>query len=200
MAVGRLLRKVGFWSAVGTALLLWGSGRGLAGPEDCPGSCEPACCPVPPRRHHRLCPRVRVKTGCKKPKCDPCLMPHAGYYPTCWEARPWGLEHSRCVPPPSESIPEGTIGEGAPGTAPTRMPRAEELPLPTKNPGATPMPMPGSNPRPNGMGRLPSRLQGRMPSLAGWLRHVSERPASPPFAPPAVPPGLPIPPHAGDWQ
>jgi hypothetical protein len=185
MVIGRLLRKVEFWSAVGTALLLWGSTRGVAGPGECPGSCEHACCPMP-SRHHHLCPRVKVKTGCKKPTCDPCLMPHAGYYPTCWDSRPWGLEHSRCVPPPSDSFPEGTIGAHPPGMAPTPMPRAEDLPLPMKE-GTQPNPA-----RPDGMSRLPAGPQRRMRMLAPWLRHVS--------AGPAGPGGLPIPPHAGDWR
>jgi hypothetical protein len=72
-----------------------------------------------------IAPCIKWKCVCPKPICDPCNLPHAGYYPTCW--RPWmyPMDFNHCpVPPPSVVVapyccnPPDTLG-GVNETLPT---------------------------------------------------------------------------------
>jgi hypothetical protein len=75
-------------------------------------------------------PKIRFKTVCPKPVCDPCELDGYGYYPTCWRpfAYPPNYEHCPVPPPaalasqapplivsvPGPAAPGGTIDETLP--------------------------------------------------------------------------------------
>jgi hypothetical protein len=67
----------------------------------CWGCCHEKC---PPKFVH--CqegpPCIKMKCGCPRPVCDPCHLPHAGYWRTCWQPWPYPPDWSHCcAPPPS---------------------------------------------------------------------------------------------------
>src|SRR5262249_15074712 len=49
---------------------------------------------------------LKFKCACPKPVCDPCNLPHYGYFATCWRPWPWPHDWSHCpVPPPGALVP-----------------------------------------------------------------------------------------------
>jgi hypothetical protein len=98
-------------------------------------TCAPAPVthPCPPKFWHWAegPPKLKFKKACPKPVCDPCTLPHAGYYQTCWHPWPWDPDWSHCVLPPTAL----TYGE-APGDVviPLPSPRAPAaLPPPSES-------------------------------------------------------------------
>jgi hypothetical protein len=93
------------------------------------------CCPITFTYSRPPC--IKYKTTCGKPICDPCLIEHDGYYPTCW--RPWtGRTDCPCPnAPPIVLAPKSTANnepdqeELAP--PPTLKPMKEPLKEPEKN-------------------------------------------------------------------
>lgn len=80
--------------------------------QDC-GTCS--TCGIQPPTHH--CPpkfwhweegppKLKFKRACPKPVCDPCSLPHAGYFQTCWSPWPWAPDWSHCALPPSVGLVE----------------------------------------------------------------------------------------------
>ena len=64
--------------------------------------------PCPPWVKYRFegPPRLKFKHGCPRPLCDPCNLPHYGYYQTCWHPWPFPPDWSHCpVPPPGTQVP-----------------------------------------------------------------------------------------------
>ena len=70
-------------------------------------NCDCAKGPCPPYVKYRFegPPRICFKHGCPKPICDPCHLPHYGYYPVCWQPWPFPPDWSHCpVPPPAALV------------------------------------------------------------------------------------------------
>jgi hypothetical protein len=69
--------------------------------------CDQCGRPCPPWVKHRLegAPRLKFKHGCPRPLCDPCNLPHYGYFQTCWHPWPFPPDCPRC-PGPAEAVPE----------------------------------------------------------------------------------------------
>src|SRR4051812_47421737 len=44
-------------------------------------------CPPPFIHFFENPPCIKYKHACPRPVCDPCNLPHYGYYQTCWQ--PW---------------------------------------------------------------------------------------------------------------
>ncbi len=64
--------------------------------------------PCPPKFKYIFegAPKIKFKRGCPKPLCDPCNLPHYGYFQPCWH--PWAFppDWSHCpVPPPGALVP-----------------------------------------------------------------------------------------------
>jgi hypothetical protein len=105
MSLARMLRWLGGFGATSAAVLAfspaaYGQWFGLG----C-SKCEK--CPPPFVHHSEGPPNLKFKKACPKPVCDPCTLPHYGYFQTCW--RPWLLppDWSHCpVPPPGALVPQ----------------------------------------------------------------------------------------------
>src|SRR5438105_11298052 len=68
-------------------------------------SCSKGPCPPHFRYHYEGPPKIKFKHGCPKPICDPCYLPHYGYYQTCWAPWPFPPDWSHCpVPPPAALV------------------------------------------------------------------------------------------------
>jgi hypothetical protein len=68
-------------------------------------------------------PRLKFKKACPRPVCDPCYLPHYGYYQTCWAPWPFPPDWSHCsVPPPGAALPPPAL---PPFTPRTRLPERE---------------------------------------------------------------------------
>jgi hypothetical protein len=51
-------------------------------------------------------PKLKFKRGCPRPICDPCNLPHFGYYQTCWAPWPYPEDWNHCpTPTPSQMLP-----------------------------------------------------------------------------------------------
>jgi hypothetical protein len=120
--------------------------------------CNKDCCPPCYKYRYEGPPKIKFKKGCPKPLCDPCNLPHYGYYPTCWG--PWPFQQDWChcpVPPPAALVPpyapkqpgedeklspmprkvEATPPDSLP---PASMPTLKTEPLPSAAVGPTPLP------------------------------------------------------------
>jgi hypothetical protein len=57
---------------------------------------------------------LKFKKGCPRPVCDPCNLPHFGYFPTCWSPWPYPPDWSHCPYPvaaamlPAPAVPPFT--------------------------------------------------------------------------------------------
>jgi hypothetical protein len=97
------------------------------------------CASLPPTNHcppkfwhwEEGPPKLKFKHACPKPICDPCTLPHAGYYETCWNAWPWAPDWSHCIMPPTALTHEGVPADAV---VPTYTPRAPSSLPPTNEP------------------------------------------------------------------
>jgi hypothetical protein len=75
-----------------------GAGGGCVTPAT--HNCPPKFCHI-----YEGPPCIKFKHGCPKPVCDPCNLPHAGYYATCWRSWAYAPDWSHCsCPPPSLQV------------------------------------------------------------------------------------------------
>jgi hypothetical protein len=76
----------------------------------CGPNCAPLCGPVkhpcPPKFLHiqEGPPRLKYKHGCPRPVCDPCHLPHYGYFQTCWAPWPYPDDWGHCPTPTSSQM------------------------------------------------------------------------------------------------
>jgi hypothetical protein len=146
------------WKLLPAVAGLWMASAGLAHAGDfvaSPGcaSCAPCGhekCPPPYIHWMEGPPKIKFKKGCPRPVCDPCNLPHYGYYQTCWGPWPFGPDWSHCrVPTPSQMLPDPKVppytpkvpvsregdgkkgDDGGKGKAPDK-PVTPELPEPKK--------------------------------------------------------------------
>src|SRR5204863_4098096 len=71
-------------------------------------SCGKGPCPPYYKYHYEGPPKIKFKCGCPRPICDPCNLPHYGYFPTCWH--PWPFPRNECPchhPQPDVLLPYG---------------------------------------------------------------------------------------------
>jgi hypothetical protein len=140
MSLRPMARKLGLASLLGAVLVTAGS-PALAGPLGCnDGCCDRTSCDhhnCPPKYIHCMegPPRIKYKCGCGKPVCNPCSLPHFGYYRPCWQPYPFPPDWSHCQGPAPGTPHElpvqmlGTVSPSAPrsnGTLPApRKPEGE---------------------------------------------------------------------------
>lgn len=96
-------------------------------------------CPPAYRHYQQGGPKLHWKKACPLPVCDPCNLPHFGYYQPCWRQWPFPPDYSHCpVPPaaaafPAHGVESYNFGSTPPspyngaGSAPRP---SEQLPLP----------------------------------------------------------------------
>jgi hypothetical protein len=95
---GRTLSVLGLVALAGWLPTSVARSQAVSAPETSPGAvdCRPEGPAGPvgaPHGNARPTPVV-VKRDCRRPICDPCMMPHFGYFPTTW-----------CVMPPVDPLP-----------------------------------------------------------------------------------------------
>lgn len=128
-----------------------GCGMGGCGAGGCStGGCSSGQCGFHCQRFHcppcfRHCmerpPKLHYSCGCPRPVCNPCNLPHYGYFQTCWRPWPFPEDWSHCPvqgpqayppvgPPPPlapttlgnptaqnyQGVPSATTGMPAPAT------------------------------------------------------------------------------------
>ena len=100
-------------------------------------------------------PRIKFKHGCPRPICNPCDLPHYGYFATCWHPWPWPPDFSHCpVPPPGSFLPFDTP-KRLPGEPPAKpedkgpMPRSTEQKPEQQAPPESGRPVPASATEPS---------------------------------------------------
>ncbi len=75
----------------------------IAPAQNC--DCQKDCCPPYFKYRFEGAPKIKFKHGCPKPICDPCHLPHYGYYQTCWAPWPFPPDWTHCpVPPPAALV------------------------------------------------------------------------------------------------
>lgn len=107
-------------------------------------SCGPTKIECPPFYKHYFegPPKIKFKRGCPRPICDPCHLPHYGYFATCWGPWPFQEDWSHCpypvaaqmlpppaVPPYAPRVP-ARLSDRAPTTPGTEAPKAPSAPMP----------------------------------------------------------------------
>lgn len=98
-------------------------------------SCQWLHCPPAYKHCQEGPPCIHWHCGCPHPVCNPCDLPHAGYFETCWY--PWPYPATQCVPPTPASLVVLN-----PNPAP-RDPRASKMGTPsTLAPAPLPRPLP----------------------------------------------------------
>ncbi len=147
MSLRDMTRKLKGFSA-GLAVLL--SLQSTLFAQECcgPGGCGGGGATPMANTHchcHRLCcpkycfclhgaPCIKFKYGCPPPICEPCSLPHWGYYQPCWRPWPYPPDWSHCpYPVPAAAIapcPQGPQAAVAPATVPTTNgPAPRQLPV-----------------------------------------------------------------------
>src|SRR5437660_7390720 len=96
-------------------------------------SCGKGPCPPYYKYHYEGPPKIKFKCGCPRPICDPCNLPHYGYFPTCWHPWPFPPDWSHCaVPPPATLVPSEHPGRMRTMSEP---PKGGETPMPRPDRG-----------------------------------------------------------------
>jgi hypothetical protein len=118
------------WTPLLVALALW-SLTSQSRADDC--SCTPTHhCPPHYCHVYERPPCVIFKCGCPKPVCNPCDLPHAGYFPPCWRSWPYPPDWTHCPYPPSGAlIAPPSLAELSPRGAVPPAPGPDGRPEPT---------------------------------------------------------------------
>jgi hypothetical protein len=117
-----------------------------AAPEGpaCGSCCQTHHCPPAFNYCYERPPCIHWHCGCPHPICNPCDLPHFGYYEPCWSPWPFPANLAHCPTPPPASFVNLApyVNPNQPGPRPPGM-------LPPSNiapvPGAPPMMPPISN-------------------------------------------------------
>jgi len=125
--LGKGLRRLGI-----SALLLamapavsWAQGCGscaVAAPT-CNTSCQWLHCPAPYKHCQEGPPRLHWHCGCPHPVCNPCDLPHFGYWETCWYR--WPFPPTPCPEPTPASMVTLNPPQMAPLRNDPRLPRSQ---------------------------------------------------------------------------
>jgi hypothetical protein len=113
-----------------------------AGPEcaSCPSGCQHFHCPPAFNYCYERPPCIHWHCGCPHPICNPCDLPHFGYFEPCISPWPFPANLAHCpTPPPAAFV------NLAPTLNPNQLPPRRPGMLPptttTPPPGVAPMPM-----------------------------------------------------------
>jgi hypothetical protein len=145
--VAKLLRRLGISALFMLAVPAWSwaqqPGEGCAGGAcfgtpstgNCGNCCQTHHCP--PAYQHCLegPPSIHWKCGCPRPVCNPCDLPHWGYFDKCWTQWPYPPNWTHCPTTPPAALVNLTPNAVSPYIPPPSPPR---LPAPAVSPGANP--------------------------------------------------------------
>src|SRR2546429_206614 len=102
---GKLLRSLGIAVFLGCAMpaVSFAQQFGTPTAASCL-SCAPFCqshhCPPAFQYCYEGPPRIHFQRGCPRPVCNPCDLPHFGYFDTCWSPWPFPANWTHCPTPP----------------------------------------------------------------------------------------------------
>ena len=139
-----------------------GASCGVSFGVPCGVGCESHHCPPAFKYRYEGPPRIHWHHGCPHPVCNPCDLPHWGFYETCWHPWPFPPNWTHCPsPPPAAYVTLNPYGNMPP-------------PVRTLQPGATfqspnvaPMPVYPQNGGTQEVPQLPPprRTEGARPGL-----------------------------------
>ncbi len=66
----------------------------------CAVGCQTHHCPPAYKHCYEGAPHIHYTRGCPHPICNPCDLPHWGFYETCWTPYPWPANFAHCPTPP----------------------------------------------------------------------------------------------------
>jgi hypothetical protein len=93
------------------------------GGYNCGGCCQTHHCPPAFKWCHEGPPHICFRHGCPRPVCDPCNLPHFGYFETCWSPYPFPPNWSHCpTPPPAALVHLNPLGNVPPMMGPAGPP------------------------------------------------------------------------------
>ncbi|MBI2806199.1 MAG: hypothetical protein HYX68_14555 [Planctomycetes bacterium] len=136
-----------FLTCLGVSAFLWlvspvvGLAQTFGTPCGVDGGCAAACfrSHCPPAFHITVPhpPRLCWRHGCARPVCNPCDLPHFGYFETCWSPWPFPQDFSHCylTPPAALVNLDPLVHPNAPQMRPQMLPKQS-------NPGIRPQPTP----------------------------------------------------------
>jgi hypothetical protein len=142
--VAKLLRRFGISALFMLAVPAWswaqtgeGCASGACFGTPFTGSCG-TCCQThhcPPAYQHCVegAPCIHWQCGCPRPICNPCDLPHWGYFDKCWTPWPFPPNWTHCPTPPPAAFVTLNPNIGAP-----YMPQQQRLPTPAVAPGLNP--------------------------------------------------------------
>lgn len=112
----------------------------------CAVGCHRTHCPPAFKHCYEGGPHIHWTRGCPHPICNPCDLPHWGFYETCWTPWPWPTNFAHCpTPPPAQFV-------NMHGVPDHRLPPVRTMPAPMPTPGVAPPP---AFPMPNGVEEIP---------------------------------------------
>lgn len=133
------------------------------------GSCGPSCgtacqthhCPPAYKHCYEGAPHIHFRRGCPHPICNPCDLPHFGYFDTCWSPYPFPPSWGHCLTPPPAAFVnlDPYYNPNMPKQRPPVVLPQPGTTVPTPRPMSTvPMPMPNG---PIEELQAPRRLNGQ---------------------------------------
>jgi hypothetical protein len=146
----KLLRSIGLLTILTFALPSLGYAQQFGTPtcagSDCGHSCQTHHCPPAFKYCFEGPPHIHWKCGCPHPICNPCDLPHFGYFEPCWSPWPFPANLAHCPTPPPASFINLSPYVNPPAPAP-RTPGMLPTPGVVPAPGAPPInpPLPSSN-------------------------------------------------------
>jgi hypothetical protein len=122
----------------------------------CAVGCQTHHCPPAFKYCQERPPHIHWSCGCPHPICNPCDLPHWGFYETCWNPWPFPPNWTHCpTPPPSAMVVLNPQVD--PRALPPMPPRGFGAP----HPGTlSPIPTPPSSEEEL---RMPRRIDGPLP-------------------------------------
>jgi hypothetical protein len=149
-SLGKLLGCVGLSAFLWSALPAWGWAQSFGAPvaASACGSCGPCAsfcqsfhCPPAYKHCYEGAPHICWHRGCPHPICNPCDLPHFGYFETCWSPFPFTPTWAHCiVPPPAAFVKLNPMVH--PNIQPRMLPPVGTPAQPKSITPIPPMPMP----------------------------------------------------------
>lgn len=96
-------------------------------------------CPPPYYHVYEGPPCLKFKKGCPRPVCDPCELPHFGYFQTCWSPWPYPPDWRHCpYPTASDLLPPPNVPPYTPKLNAERPPELQRDPRDSREPRKAP--------------------------------------------------------------
>ena len=147
-------------TCLGISALIWlalpAPGWAQAFGIPCGVDCGPRHCPPHYHVFVERPPRLWWRHSCPHPICNPCDLPHFGYFETCWNPWPFPPNWSHCSAPPPASMVNLNpyVNPNLPQPTPNVLPPARPS---YDAPSTLPAPRIAPNPGDNGLPALPNR-------------------------------------------